>query len=79
MLQLCSASLGKLAAREKPQRPPSATDAQLAMIAEKLEAADIYEAKFMGILDSYGASSVEQLTEESAGYDIAALEERGAR
>ncbi|MEI7815516.1 MAG: hypothetical protein WCJ13_12115 [Coriobacteriia bacterium] len=49
------------------------------MIAEKLEAADIYEAKFMGILDSYGASSVEQLTEESAGYDIAALEERGAR
>ena len=69
----------ELAAREKSVSPSSATDGQLAMIAEKLEAADLYQAEFVAVLDSYGATSVEQLTEETAGYVISALEERGAR
>ena len=38
----------------------------------------IYEAEFAAILDSYGATDPAQLSEESAGYVIEALKERGA-
>jgi recombination protein RecT len=61
-----------------PLRPPAATKAQLTQIARLQKSTGIYEAEFAAVLDSYGATDPAQLTEESAGYVIEALKERGA-
>jgi hypothetical protein len=61
-----------------PIRPPAATKAQLAQITRLQKSTGIYEAEFAAVLDSYGATDPAQLSEESAGYVIQALKERGA-
>jgi recombination protein RecT len=61
-----------------PIRPPVATKAQLTQIARLQKSTGIYEAEFAAVLDSYGATDPTQLSEESAGYVIEALKERGA-
>ena len=61
-----------------PLRRPAATKAQLAQISRLQKSTGIYEAEFAAVLDSYGATHAAQLTEESAGYVIEALKERGA-
>ncbi len=66
----------ELAAREQSAGGAPATSGQLAAIEQLLQAVDLYEVEFVAILESYGASRVEDLTEKSAGYVIAALEER---
>ena len=61
-----------------PIRPPAATKAQLTQITRLQKSTGIYEAEFAAVLDSYGATDPAQLSEESAGYVIEALKERGA-
>ena len=64
--------------RRRRIRPPAATKAQLTQIARLQKSTGIYEAEFAAVLDSYGATDPAQLSEESAGYVIEALKERGA-
>jgi recombination protein RecT len=61
-----------------PLRPPAASKQQLATIVRLRKQTGIYEAEFAAVLDSYGATDPAQLSEESAGYVIEALKERGA-
>jgi recombination protein RecT len=69
---------GRGSAEVTPLRPPAASKQQLATITRLRKQTGIYEAEFAAILDSYGATDPAQLSEESAGYVIEALKERGA-
>ena len=72
-------SPGRGPAEVTPLRSPAASKQQLAQITRLRKSTGIYEAEFAGILDSYGATDSAQLSEESAGYVIEALKERGSR
>jgi hypothetical protein len=55
---------------------PKATAAQLAKVAAALKVSGLYEAEYMALLDSYGAASDADLTQKTAGFVLAALQER---
>jgi hypothetical protein len=58
--------------------PPKVTASQVATIGRLRKASGIYEAEYVALLDSSGAAAAGELSKESAGYVIAALEEREA-
>ena len=58
--------------------PPKVTATQTATIGRLRKSSGIYEAEYVALLDSYGASAAGELSKENAGYVISALEEREA-
>jgi len=58
--------------------PPKVTASQVGAIGRLRKASGIYEAEYVALLDSYGATAAGELSKENAGYVIAALEEREA-
>ena len=61
-----------------PIRPEKATTAQLTRINALRKSTGIYEAEFVALLDSYGATVARELSKAAAGYVVAALEERAS-
>ena len=62
----------------EPIRPPKASKSQLGTIERLIESTGIYEAELAGILDSYGAVTLDDLDKKQADYVLAALREREA-
>ena len=58
--------------------PEKVTTAQLASIQKLIRSTGIYEAELMGVLDSYGATTVKDLTKQTAEYVVQALKERAS-
>jgi hypothetical protein len=58
--------------------PVKVTATQVATIGRLRKASGIYEAEYVALLDSYGASAAGELTKENAEYVLAALKEREA-
>jgi len=58
--------------------PVKVTASQVGTIGRLRKASGIYEAEYVALLDSYGATAAGELSKENAGYVIAALEERAA-
>jgi hypothetical protein len=62
----------------QPIRAEKATQPQLAAIQKLIKQTGIYEAELAGVLDSYGATTVKELTKQNAEYVLAALKERAS-